>query len=99
MLFARGKAKYVEEFVALYLMKHPVITVNGINKKIYEETGVQITISTVRSVIYEMRAWNYIATNNVRYGDYVLTKTGMEYYSNELGNFSYLKTDKDNVNV
>lgn len=99
MLFTRGKARWVEEFVALYLMGHHTICINDVGRKVYDATDIQVTISTIRSVIYEMKNWGYLATSNLMYGNYTLTSKGAEYYGRDFENCDFTCVDPDKVNV
>lgn len=99
MLFTRGKARWVEEFVALYLMGHHILNINEVGRKVYDATDIQVTISTVRNVMYEMKNWGYIATNNLMYGNYTLTSEGMKYYGKDFENSDFTCVDPEKVNV
>lgn len=101
MLFTRGKARWVEEFVILYLMGHERLAIDSINQKIYDITNIQISMPTIRNVVYEQKKWGYISTSNLMYGEYTLTSKGAEYYSKDFeeNRFIYINPEKVNVNV
>lgn len=99
MLFVRGKARWVEEYVALYLLSHHFIAMNEIAKKIYDATGNQVTISTIRNVVYEMKNWGYVSTNNISYGLYTMTSEGKKYYNKDFENSDFTLIDPSKVNA
>lgn len=99
MLFTRGKARWVEEFVVLYLMGHERLSIDSINQKIYDITSIQISMPTIRNVVYEQKKWGYLSTSNLMYGEYTLTSKGIEYYTKDFEEMRFTHFDTDTVNV